>query len=410
MAVTDGSDAYAGGSTRQEVLDNIKEDPVPIYALGIYKGSLSSDKQQALDSLGEFSRTSGGQYFQMGTMPFEDVFGSIKDSVRSTQVLTVDCGLMRADGVMHELYIALETGGKKYEDNCQVLLNTNMKDTTLPVVTGVASGDAYSAAVTFSEDVTGADDIGNYKVFDEDGNRIQISNAQYTSDGGYTAQIQFDVELGGEYTIEISGIADKADTPNVMAAVQKTFLVDNILAEDAAAQTDESEQADDYTLYYIIGGAALLLIVIAVVLIIVLRKRKKRKAEAELAAMPQMDIPATQPLHRPQPAKTVAPAGKPVHFAVIDAHNKTQTLERSIVGSLVIGRAKGCGLAFDDNEMSRKHCEITWEKGQMYLSDLNPTNTTIVNGVPIHARIRLNNGDVLLIGQTELRVTWKEEQ
>ena len=179
-----------------------------------------------------------------------------------------------------------------------------MPDTVSPVITDVTSSDEYSVTITFSEDVAGADDIGNYKVFDKDGERIQISDAQYTGDGEYTATIRFDVELGGEYTIEVSNITDTSDTPNTIETVQETFIVDNILPEDTS-ETDEKRTGWQHRFNFIIGGGALLLIIIAV-LIIVLNKRKKKKAAAGIAAMPVSDVPKTRPLQAP-PQKTVAP-------------------------------------------------------------------------------------------------------
>jgi pSer/pThr/pTyr-binding forkhead associated (FHA) protein len=40
----------------------------------------------------------------------------------------------------------------------------------------------------------------------------------------------------------------------------------------------------------------------------------------------------------------------------------------------------------------------------MWVEDLGSTNGTFVNGSKIEARTRLRSGDVLRIGQTELRV------
>lgn len=413
VAVTDGIDDYAGGSTRQEVLDDVKVDPVPMYALGIYKGSMNDEKQQSLDALGEFSRSSGGLYYQMGMVTFEEAFVGMDSSIDDTQVLTLDCGLQRADGKMHELYVALESGGRKFDDNCQVLLGSNMKDELPPVITNVNSGDKYSVTLTFSEDVSGAADIANYEVFNSDGEKVLPTEAKYTGDGVFEALVTFDVELGGEYTIEVSGIFDTSDTPNALEPVSKTFLVDNVLDVDATVQDvgdDEGAKTEELTLYYIIGGGTLAVIAI-IVLIVLLIKRKKKRAKGSVSSISSDNIPMTRPLQTPPiQMPPIELPRMPVHFAVTDKSKKASTMDKSISGSLIIGRSKDCDIIFDDDEMSRHHCELTLENGRMYANDLMATNTTIVNGVPIHERIRLNSGDVLLVGQTEIRVTWKEEQ
>ncbi len=394
--VTDGSDEYPGGLTQQEVLDDIKADPIPIYALGIYKGKLTDEKQQALDTLGEFARVSGGIYYQMGDTSFDEVRQSITESVSQTMVLTLDCGDMKADGKTHELYVALESEEAKLDDSVTVLLNNNMNDVMPPSVTDVKAVGNDTIKVWFSESVNGAEDTANYLVLDENGLKIVPSSVEYSEDSGYCATLHFDVGLAGEYTLSVSGVQDIADTPNAIVSEDMSFVVDGKMLE----------QTEDYTPVIIIGAAALLLIVIVVIMVVAGRK-KKQKAVQVVALNERM--PKTQPMRTPKSVANVAMhSGKPVHFALVSKGASDKTIDKHIAHSLVIGRAKDCDLSFDDPEMSRRHCEITLEEGQFYANDLNATNTTIVNGVPIHDRIRLSSGDLLLIGETELRITWKD--
>ena len=48
------------------------------------------------------------------------------------------------------------------------------------------------------------------------------------------------------------------------------------------------------------------------------------------------------------------------------------------------------------------HCQ------QTIIRDLNSTNGTLVNGVPIHNDYPLRNGDLLLLGRTELRIEFAD--
>jgi hypothetical protein len=393
--VTDGSDEYPGGLTRQEVLDDIKTDPIPIYALGIYKGKLTDEKQQALDTLGEFARVSGGIYYQMGDTSFDEVRRSITESVSQTMVLTLDCGDMKADGKTHELYVALESEEAKLDDRVTVLLNNNMNDVIPPSVTDVKAVGNDTIKVWFSESVNGAENTANYLVLDENGLKIVPSSVEYSQDSGYYATLHFDVGLAGEYTLSVSGVQDIADTPNTVVSEDISFVVDG----------EVPNQPTHYTLYIFIGAIVLLLIILLIILMAV---RKKRKSAQPVA--PDAQIPKTQPMSTSKPVISPVAASfrKSIRFAVIDKGTPGETIEKRISRSLVIGRAKDCDLSFDDPEMSRRHCEITLEDGQIYANDLNATNTTIINGVPVHQRIRLSSGDVLLIGETELRIIWKD--
>lgn len=64
----------------------------------------------------------------------------------------------------------------------------------------------------------------------------------------------------------------------------------------------------------------------------------------------------------------------------------------------------------EDAHMSARHCELSVEEGAIMLRDLDSSNGTIVNGVPVLAgqRYRVDDGDVIRIGETELRVAFVE--
>jgi len=67
----------------------------------------------------------------------------------------------------------------------------------------------------------------------------------------------------------------------------------------------------------------------------------------------------------------------------------------------LIGRS-GEALPITDNTVSRRHSELTPDGDVWYLRDLSSQNGTIVNGVPIKDRIRLEQGDEIRVGATLL--------
>ncbi len=68
----------------------------------------------------------------------------------------------------------------------------------------------------------------------------------------------------------------------------------------------------------------------------------------------------------------------------------------------LIGRSSEA-LPITDNTVSRRHSELTPDGDVWYLSDLKSQNGTIVNGVAIKDRIRLEEGDEIRVGATVLR-------
>ena len=71
-----------------------------------------------------------------------------------------------------------------------------------------------------------------------------------------------------------------------------------------------------------------------------------------------------------------------------------------------LGRAEGrANLAFpDDAAMSGEHALLKRQGEQAVLYDVGSTNGTFVNGVPIRGAYALRDDDVILMGNTELRV------
>ncbi len=78
-------------------------------------------------------------------------------------------------------------------------------------------------------------------------------------------------------------------------------------------------------------------------------------------------------------------------------------------GVYVVGREDG-DIRLDDPKASRKHAELgLYGPGAWVVRDLASTNGTWLNGRRITDRARLANGDLLRIGDSEIRFTLIED-
>jgi hypothetical protein len=68
---------------------------------------------------------------------------------------------------------------------------------------------------------------------------------------------------------------------------------------------------------------------------------------------------------------------------------------------VVIGRSKDCDVQLADPNASRRHAELRQEGAAYWLIDLDSTNGSSVNGHRT-ARAKLDSGDVITIGSTDL--------
>ena len=90
----------------------------------------------------------------------------------------------------------------------------------------------------------------------------------------------------------------------------------------------------------------------------------------------------------------------PVRSLVAGEHE----FELTEKGRWVIGRASSCAFTLpDDDAISRTHAEIAVRAGLCLVRDLDSCNGTWLNGRSVR-RARLRRGDVLQVGETELRV------
>ena len=87
------------------------------------------------------------------------------------------------------------------------------------------------------------------------------------------------------------------------------------------------------------------------------------------------------------------------------SEGKTYPLQASSLVS--IGRDDQCSFQIVDDEISRRHLQIRFDadKGAHFAVDMRSANGVFVNGARITGDRQLDEGDVILIGQSEIRYT-----
>ncbi len=91
-------------------------------------------------------------------------------------------------------------------------------------------------------------------------------------------------------------------------------------------------------------------------------------------------------------------------FDVRGSYNVDLDKVRADVGSdeLVLGRSSQVHITIDDDNVSRRHAELTLVASQWAIEDLGSMNGTTVNGDVLLGRRILRNGDELRVGSTTL--------
>lgn len=73
-------------------------------------------------------------------------------------------------------------------------------------------------------------------------------------------------------------------------------------------------------------------------------------------------------------------------------------------GTFVIGRADGCHLRAKSDAISRRHCELVIEGGNVLVRDLQSRNGTFVNGERIKDDCPVNSGDTIAVGPLQFEL------
>ncbi len=122
-------------------------------------------------------------------------------------------------------------------------------------------------------------------------------------------------------------------------------------------------------------------------------------------AKPEQDVYQPEPIIQPVAVSAKPLPGFPVKLTVVTGLQKGQSFQLPVGEHTSLGRGSQCDLSLDqDVEISTQHAALQYLAGTLSIRDLNSTNGTLINGVPIHNTFPLKSGDLILLGRTELRI------
>lgn len=90
---------------------------------------------------------------------------------------------------------------------------------------------------------------------------------------------------------------------------------------------------------------------------------------------------------------------------------QSSTYDLRFTREAVLGSGMDCDMVIsDDTEIAQHHCAFAYDGRHVAVADLGTTAGTFVNGVKITQPHRLEDGDVLTLGRTQLRVSLRGVQ
>lgn len=420
---TDGYDYAAGKETVDEAMNLLLKYSLPVYTL-----SAVVSKTDENAKLGELSRDTGGRILiPSEAKSFSDLIMTVKDDIQNSFVLVFNSGSNIVD--QQKRTFSVKFISKNVTREKEVWFLKSQKDNTPPAVVRIENDGTEKIKVFFSEDVTDADNPKNYLVTNEQGSDLIIKEAAYEKNSGvYQATLTFESEIiKGKHTVECRNICDNSMQKNPVKDKFEVVL--------------EGVDAPNPFLQFLLSWqgiilAAVVLVATAVLVVVIVISKKKAAAAHAAQQQPVQPVPAPTPVPAPPPAPAPEPVVQnnavmprqqvindltqqaPKYVVNIKETNsifmkielqggESKEVEMEFDSRLTVGRSQSCDVCIDDKYMARNQFIIEKTQDGYYVSDMNSTNGTSVNGIRITGTRRLQKGDVISAGTVKMTVSWK---
>lgn len=130
-------------------------------------------------------------------------------------------------------------------------------------------------------------------------------------------------------------------------------------------------------------------------------RQRLAQTQRDMSELNTDTVPTLKPLE-PAPKSS---GGLTIQLTVVTGMQKGRVYRLPVAERTTLGRASNCDLTLDDDvEISGQHAMLQYLNGKLSIRDLKSTNGILINGVPIYNDYPLRNGDLLLLGRTELRI------
>lgn len=376
IIISDGADFTVGGHNYEEVEKYVKD-----YGITIYAVALGNMNNPFISKFGQLARSSDGEIVTCTLDTIDDSVLTLLNKVRENYALVMQSKNNVVNGEKEKLIIKFTRGQDTISLEESIIPNNWVKDTTAPTVNSIKQVSDNSLLIEFSEDVLNGDNAGNYAAVLDGKHEMQVSSVSYDRDT-HSASIVFDGGLyAGEYTIGFRNITDNSMEKNPLTVVFKC----NCTGEDYSRIRAAADSGAGYWLLL-----PIIILIAAGIFAYVVINRRKGVIIHEKKLMFKDNLVDKE--------RIITPETVSIFLLITTADGITKKLEMKMYKSLIVGRSDMCDLSFDDAALSRQHFAIEENNGFYTVMNLSDTNGTIVNGVPLTSKIKLENNDVIIAG------------
>ena len=388
FVITDGMDDTVGKSGGNEALSEIKDAGLTVYGLAVPQA-----KQEAVNALGEYVRSTGGYLTMMEEGKETDALTGVSDYIMNCYkaVFTASSNKISNDSVT----ATLEWKDTSEKQSMEVKQTHWIKDTENPTIVQTQQISNRQIKVVFSEAVTGSDAVENFVLKTENGEELI---PVYTSEGSNKESVLLtfanDLEAGN-YTLECKNIKDISMEEN---ALEENGSLTVELESETEAVTEQTEES--FLQAYGIQIAIPAVLILAAIVYLIRKKRKQKQEPEKKESQPSAE----------SQKQTVFDPGSMAErkMVVFQVKGRGDEVRMAIKNSMIVGRSKSCNLSFNDPTMSRQHFALAVKNGEILINNLSKSSYTMVNDIKhTDTEQTIHSGDRIKAGQTELMIRWE---
>lgn len=376
---TDGEDWTVGGHTQNETQDLIRQSGIPVYAFGV-----SSAQKKYLDALSELARVSGGKFTSVST-------NTVAGTMAQTRAYA-DAGYMVSVTLKSNVVgaqnnaVALQVGDAS--DSRAVSIKNWQADNTAPVIVEVQA-EGSSLHIIFSESTLGGTAATDY-IITCGSRKCTVDSVARVSDKEVELRLSAPL-YDGEYVLTANNVTD--------TAVEKNALTESYPFTVTGAPYTVVAFFADNILWIAVGA----LVLAAVIIFVVARKQRKRMPATSVCAAEAEGIEAEKASEK---YHIHAAEGKLVHLSISGRNLARRDIELHIEGTILLGRSSSCDVRIDDEQISRRNTELICRNGRLFANNISQTNGTMLNGLMISGERELHSGDMIVLGDTRITITF----
>ncbi|MCM1082837.1 MAG: FHA domain-containing protein [Clostridium sp.] len=394
IAFSGGEDVFGEEATSEEACEALKAEGITLFCF-IQKDEASDGDAEELSKL---SSLTGGAGYEVEK---EQLASQVNLLINNLQnVYVVD--FIAADNISDNSYSFLSVS--IYMDEKEeiweyaprdVMISRYIKDDEPPVVESILLTEAGCIEVTYSESVLGADEVSSYTLVDESERQIPIASVEYKKNNSYSLKpAEGEIIYKGKYKLHINNVTDNTVEKNLLEKTEYDFEPEN------APEYQEKKNGFLSRFWWLILIAVALIIIMAAVLVIIAVRKKKAKNNLRKLAEP------AELVEEIKYETATNDTGRKLTLIVNSSNLKNKQIDIRINGSIIVGRSDLCDVFLADECLSRQHFAIEFDGDSFFVQDLDTTNGTMLNGVKLSHKRRIEKNDKITVGSLNIVVRW----